>query len=115
MFLGSHPCKISGSLSFQESTVISFTSPASPEMNLALILFLFLKRSSHPFDALNSNGATSKALAICMAFSCSIGPDIGMYVLASRFTKPCQQCAIKFSILPSSRPFCVAARISLES
>lgn len=52
MFSGAYPCKSSGSLSFQESTVSSQTSPASPEMNLALIPFLLLKRSSHQFEAL---------------------------------------------------------------
>jgi hypothetical protein len=57
MFSGSYPCKISGNHSPQESTVVSFTSPASPEINLAFMLFLFLKRSSHPFDASNSDGA----------------------------------------------------------
>ena len=43
MFFGAYPCKISGSLSFQASTVSSRTSPAYPEMNLALIPFLCLK------------------------------------------------------------------------
>ena len=81
MFSGSNPCKMSGSLSFQESTVVWLTSPASPAIDLALIPLLFLKRSSLPLDALNSGGAASNAFALCKAFSCSIVPDIGIFLL----------------------------------
>ena len=68
MFSGAYPCKSSGSLSFQESTVSSRTSPASPEMNLALIPFLLLKRSSHPFEALNSSCEMSNPERFALPF-----------------------------------------------
>ena len=81
MFSGDHPCKISGSLSLHDSAVSSLTPPASPDMHLALMPFLFLNRSSHPFEALKSSCDKSKASAICLAFSCNIGPVTGIFLL----------------------------------
>ena len=81
MFSGDHPCKISGSLSLHDSTISSLTPPASPDMHLALMPFLFLNRSSHPFEALKSSCDKSKASAICLTFSCNIGPVTGIFLL----------------------------------
>lgn len=59
-----HPCRISGSLSVHESTICSLTSPDSTEINFCLkcMPVLFLKRSSHPFQALNCSPETSHML-----------------------------------------------------
>lgn len=57
---GCHPCRISGRLSVHESSICSLTSPDSTEINFALkcMPVLFLKRSSHPFQALNCSPET---------------------------------------------------------
>lgn len=57
---GCHPYRISGSLSVHESTICSLTSPDSTEINFRLkcMPVLFLKRSSHPFQALNCSPKT---------------------------------------------------------
>lgn len=57
---GCHLFRISGSLSVHESTICSLTSPDSTEINFRLkcMPVLFLKRSSHPFQALNCSPET---------------------------------------------------------
>ena len=45
IFCGSHPCSKPGSLSRYHSTVSALTSPASPEMTFAFIVFPVLKWS----------------------------------------------------------------------
>ena len=49
---------------FRKSLVSSLTSTDSPEINFAFMPVLFLKRSSHPFEALNCSQETSRASAI---------------------------------------------------
>lgn len=57
--------------------------PQSPEINFAFIPFLVLKLFSQPLDALKSSACTSKALAICIAFSCGMHGTSNGNVFAS--------------------------------
>lgn len=109
---GYHPCKISGILSCHKLTVSSLTSPDSHEINFAFMPVFFLKRSSHPFEALNSSAETSRASAILVAFSCNTGPNY-WNVLGLCFSKPVKQSFINLFMLRSSCLFHIAVDISL--
>ena len=76
------PRTISGSRSFQKSTVSPCTSPDSPQIFNCLIANHFFHFSSHPCDPFNSG--LPKVAAIIFAFSISCGPPTRIFLDLAR-------------------------------
>ena len=61
--------QISGSLSFQESTVAPLTSPDSPHITSCLMLCFLFHLSNQPLDALNSLFPMCSAISQALIFN----------------------------------------------